>query len=100
MFGDPKDERSKEHPICEKTVAGSRAMSRKKQKPRRDLASKEACAEIYRLAQILGKRCKASNIDASKIPVTCIKKVIDSHYILADDGSYIKKYGSKKKTNG
>lgn len=71
-------------------------MSRKKQKPRRDLASKEVCADIYRLAQILGKRCKASNIDASKIPITC-KKVIESHYILADDGSYIRRYGGRKK---
>jgi hypothetical protein len=96
MFGDPKNERSKEHPICSKTVAGSRAMSRKKHKPRRDLATKEDCAEICRLAQILGNRCKASGIDASKIPITC-KKVIESHYILADDGSYIRRYGGRKK---
>ena len=65
-------------------------------KPRRDQASKEACAEIYRLAQILGKRCKASNIDASKIPITC-EKIIQSHYILADDGSYIRRYGGIKR---
>lgn len=64
-------------------------------KPRRDLASKEACAEIYRLAQILGKRCRASGIDVSKIPITC-KEVIESHYILADDGSYVRRYGGKK----
>ena len=64
-------------------------------KPRRDLASQEACAEIYRLAQILGKRCRASGIDVSKIPITC-GKVIESHYILADDGSYVRRYGGKK----
>ena len=68
-------------------------------KPRRDLATKEDCAEIYRLAQILGNRCKANNIDVSKIPITC-KKVIKSHYILADDGSYVRRYGGKRKRNG
>jgi hypothetical protein len=70
-------------------------IQKRKCKPRRDLASKEACAEIYRLVQILGKRCKASGIDASKIPITC-KKIIQSHYVLAEDGIYIRKYGGKK----
>lgn len=94
MFGDPKDERSKEHPICSKTVAGSRAMSRKKQKPRRNLASKETCLEILLLARLLKKRC-----DVSKVKITC-KGVIESHYVLADDGTYINKYGGRKDHHG
>lgn len=64
-------------------------------KPRRDLATIKACAEICRLTQILGKRCKANNIDVAKIPITC-EKVIESHYILVDDGSYVRRYGGKK----
>lgn len=68
-------------------------------KPRRDPATREACAEICRLAQILGRRCKASGVDTSKIPIVC-EKVIESHYKLAEDGSYIRRYGGKKKRNG
>lgn len=71
-------------------------MKRKRtRKPRRNRKTIKVCAEIYRLAQILGRRCKASGVDTSKIPIVC-EKVIESHYILADDGSYIRRYGGKK----
>jgi hypothetical protein len=69
---------------------------KRNRKPRRDPATREACAEICRLVQILGRMCRASGVDASKIPITC-ESVIESHYILDDDGSYIRRYGGRKK---
>jgi hypothetical protein len=77
---------------CRSKSAETKAMpkKRKKQKPRRNLASKEACLEILLLARLLKKRC-----DVSKVKITC-KGVIESHYVLADDGTYINKYGGRK----
>jgi len=72
---------------------------KQKCKPRVSEAFKKACADLVQLAQILGKRCRANGIDVSKIPITC-GKVIQSHYILNEDGVYIRKYGVKKKRNG
>ena len=69
---------------------------KQKCKPRRNCKTIKACADIVQLVQILGNRCKASGIDVSEIPITC-EKVIESHYILADDGSYIRRYGRRKK---
>ena len=78
---------------CRSKSAETKAMpkKRKKQKPRRNLASKETCLEILLLARLLKKRC-----DVSKVKITC-KGVIESHYVLADDGTYINKYGGRKK---